>query len=346
MGDESVEKNTSENRKKTASFFSIVIPLWNREDCIKRCLDSIFAQDFDDYEVVVVDDCSEDNSLKIVESYSDPRLRVVRHKENRGVCAARNTGTSTAVGKWIVSLDTDWVLLPAALKFLAEMASEATPDIGVIGGYAISDTGATTPEKPFPTGPFGFVEYLKWLDLPGTTDYQPCRRKEVFDTVAWPTDRRLETQFHMHVARRWKMWICAEVIAVTHTDCANRFTSDDSVEGLRRRISMAHFIAVDSEEIVKEFGSELLCYAPNQYFRILYRACYHYFWAGKRLRGLRFGVKALLRKPWAIQIPGIMVVGLLGPNAMSKVRKWPVLKSIYRTFYRFSFRKSKTIVLL
>ncbi len=319
MTKELTQNSRRSSMKMQTPFFSIVIPLWNREDCIKRCLDSIFAQDFDDYEVVVVDDCSEDNSLKIVESYSDPRLRVVCHKENRGVCAARNTGTGTAVGKWIVSLDTDWVLLPAALKFLAEMAEKAPPDVGVIGGCAKNDKGDIWPEKLPPEGPFGFIDFLKWKNSSGATDFQPCRRREVFKTIQWPTDGRLERQFHMKVAKLWKSLISREVIAMAYTDSPNRITSDNSNQGISRRLKQAPYLAKDNEEVLQNFGQDIKHYAPILYWQLLSKTAVYNFQAGRRVRGLKYAIIAILHKPWRLEMYGLILVGMIGPVFLIRV---------------------------
>ena len=75
-------------------WISIVIPAWNREDTIARCLDSILAQRFTDYEILVVDDGSTDGTADIVRSYDDLRVHRIQHDRNRGSYAAR----ATAIG--------------------------------------------------------------------------------------------------------------------------------------------------------------------------------------------------------------------------------------------------------
>lgn len=104
MDDKINKKQEQDNKKVSYPFFSIVIPLWNRQDCIQRCLDSIFSQNFKDYEIIVVDDCSDDGSAAIVKQNNDPRLIYMRHDTNKGVCAARYTGTAAAAGKWTVEV--------------------------------------------------------------------------------------------------------------------------------------------------------------------------------------------------------------------------------------------------
>ncbi len=91
---------------------SIVVPVYNAEPYIDKCLDSIRNQTFTDFEVLCVDDCGRDNSVAVVEKYAelDPRFTLIRQKENRGPGAARNLGMRLASGKYITFLDSDdWV---------------------------------------------------------------------------------------------------------------------------------------------------------------------------------------------------------------------------------------------
>lgn len=93
---------------------SVVIPLYNKESIIERSLQSVLSQDYDDFEVVVVNDGSTDRSMEIVHSIEDHRL-VLIEQENGGPSKARNTGVKNAKGEWIVFLDADDELLPGAL---------------------------------------------------------------------------------------------------------------------------------------------------------------------------------------------------------------------------------------
>lgn len=93
---------------------SVVIPLYNKEPIIEKTLKSVLSQDYSDFEVVVVDDGSTDNSVVIVESIGDPRIRLIK-QENGGPSKARNTGVKNAKGEWIVFLDADDEFLPNSL---------------------------------------------------------------------------------------------------------------------------------------------------------------------------------------------------------------------------------------
>lgn len=83
--------------------FSIIIPVYNVEEYIKKCLDSIFAQSEKDFEVIVVNDGTKDNSMNIVKNYD---VKII-NQENKGLSAARNRGVKEAIGEYIIFLDSD-----------------------------------------------------------------------------------------------------------------------------------------------------------------------------------------------------------------------------------------------
>lgn len=100
--------------------FSIVVPVYNVGLYLKECLDSVVAQSYSDFEVLLIDDGSKDDSGAICDLYceKDSRFKVI-HKKNAGVSAARNDGISTAVGTYLLFLDSDDYLLPDALMLLS-----------------------------------------------------------------------------------------------------------------------------------------------------------------------------------------------------------------------------------
>ncbi|MBD5226218.1 MAG: glycosyltransferase [Bacteroidales bacterium] len=90
---------------------SVIIPVYNVENYLEKCLDSIINQSFKELDIIIVDDGSTDNSGKICDRYasSDPRIRVI-HQKNKGVASARNTGISISVADTIAFVDSDdWI---------------------------------------------------------------------------------------------------------------------------------------------------------------------------------------------------------------------------------------------
>lgn len=93
---------------------SIVVPTYNRARYVIQAIDSVLAQTFRDYEIIVVDDGSTDNTKEILQSYND-KIRYI-YQTNKGVSAARNTGICVAKGEWIAFLDSDDIWLPDKLE--------------------------------------------------------------------------------------------------------------------------------------------------------------------------------------------------------------------------------------
>lgn len=95
---------------------SILIPTYNRAYIIREALHSAFAQTFQDFEVLVIDDGSKDITCEVVQEHRDPRLRYIRHDENRGCSGAYNTGFREATGEYISFLDSDDLWKPDKLS--------------------------------------------------------------------------------------------------------------------------------------------------------------------------------------------------------------------------------------
>ena len=114
---------------------SIVIPVYNKAEYISDCLESLLQQDFDDFEIVAVNDGSTDDSGKICDEKAteDTPIRVI-HTENGGVTAARRKGVEQAKGEYIMFVDADDKLLPNAIKTLYKAIIDSNAD-EVIGTY-------------------------------------------------------------------------------------------------------------------------------------------------------------------------------------------------------------------
>jgi glycosyltransferase involved in cell wall biosynthesis len=117
--------------------FSIIIPVYNSERCLIECVQSVLKQDFKAWEIILVDDCSTDKSNQICLSLGkeNEALKVIRHKENSGVSASRNTGIDAACGEYIIFLDSDDCLFNGCLNGIAKLIGEKTDLDVIIAGY-------------------------------------------------------------------------------------------------------------------------------------------------------------------------------------------------------------------
>lgn len=132
-------------------FFSIIVPVYNVEKYLDRCLDSLQKQTFADFEVVLVDDGSKDSSNAICRAWleKDARFRLVE-KKNAGLGYARNTGLDNAVGTFVVYVDSDDYLVPDALEKIHKRLEMTGADLCYYGHITYSASGmvyGTPPEK-------------------------------------------------------------------------------------------------------------------------------------------------------------------------------------------------------
>ncbi len=95
---------------------SIVMPNYNGAKYVKETIESVLAQTYQNWEILFVDDCSTDNSIEIVKSYDDPRIKVYKNEVNSGAAASRNYALREATGKWVAFLDSDDLWLPDKLE--------------------------------------------------------------------------------------------------------------------------------------------------------------------------------------------------------------------------------------
>ena len=112
---------------------SVVLPAYNRAGAIRGAVESVLRQSFTNFELIVVDDCSTDATAAEVAEIADPRVRLIRHAENRGASAARNTGIREARGPWVAFQDSDDEWLP--LKLEKQMARLMAPGAEYVAAY-------------------------------------------------------------------------------------------------------------------------------------------------------------------------------------------------------------------
>ncbi|MBA4384745.1 MAG: hypothetical protein C0410_08415 [Anaerolinea sp.] len=118
---------------------SVVMAVYNCQDFLPEAVESILSQTFGDFEFLIVDDCSTDDSLTIALDYQkrDARIRIHRHERNTGIVGARNTGLKLAQGKYIAWMDSDDVSMPERLE-KQFLFMESHPEVGVSSANAIA----------------------------------------------------------------------------------------------------------------------------------------------------------------------------------------------------------------
>ena len=143
---------------------SIIIPLYNKEASIATALRGVLAQTFQDFEVVVVDDGSTDGGAAVVETFDDPRIRLIR-QENGGVSAARNRGIAEARGEHVAFLDADDEWMPEFLEEIAALIAEYPECRARATNYVFNSNGVKSPtilrKMPFAEGRGVLTNYFE-----------------------------------------------------------------------------------------------------------------------------------------------------------------------------------------
>jgi glycosyltransferase involved in cell wall biosynthesis len=132
--------------------FSVIIPVHNRAHLIARAVNSVLAQSFADFEVIVVDDGSTDDPRSVVETIADPRIRFLR-KENGGGGSARNAGLDAARGRYVAFLDSDDEFLPNNLATLKRLLDGTTNTVAYARMIVDRGNGRSMIKPPRPLRP-------------------------------------------------------------------------------------------------------------------------------------------------------------------------------------------------
>lgn len=176
------------------AFFSIVIPLYNKENFIENTIKSVLNQSFTDYELIIIDDCSSDNSLKIASQFIDDRIIIINHENNKGLSASRNTGIRNSNSKYVAFLDADdlwknnfleeiYTLINTYLE--ASLFATNFEEIITTKIIVLPTNGSEKLDKNSVIDDF----FLQSLQQPLYCPSGFCAKKEVFDKVGFYNEK-------------------------------------------------------------------------------------------------------------------------------------------------------------
>lgn len=193
---------------------SVVMPVYNTAAYVGQAIESILAQTYANFEFIIVDDASSDNSVEVVRSYVDERIRLIINETNQGISRTRNRGMEVAQGKYIAIFDSDDISLPYRLERQVSFL-EKNPDFGLVGGgvVPINEQGQVIGEQwRYTEAP----EELPVLLLFGNYFAQPAvtlRASVVADQQYDPSFVTAgDYEFWTRVARRSKVWNLPETM--------------------------------------------------------------------------------------------------------------------------------------
>lgn len=204
---------------------SVIIPIYNVEQYLKECIDSVLAQTVSDYEMILVDDGSPDNCGMICDEYAakDERIRVI-HKENGGLSSARNAALDIATGKYIFFLDSDDLIEPNLLETVIPSMEEGY-DLVAFGLRGFYDDGSVVTDLPREKGSWLLDSEKKRKDfiheilVQGRIGWEACLRA---------FRREMIEQNHLHFADNRRIFAEDLYFSLCYCAHAKRILSLDS----------------------------------------------------------------------------------------------------------------------
>jgi glycosyltransferase involved in cell wall biosynthesis len=230
--------------------FSVVICTFNRAEILPRAIESVLAQTFPDFELIVVDDGSTDATGDLVRAATDPRVRYVR-QDNQGLSAARNAGVGASSGRYVVFLDDDDIAMPI---WLERFAAATTDDPAVVcaGEVVRTDDGTVLDTRlPAPLGP-AYADYSGYF-LAGTF----AVRRDAYDAVGGyhvGLPHLHQNEFFLRLmpacrARGWEVVTVAEPVLLRHALGDRR----EGVQNTRNLVvAMGYVLDEHGEQIARD----------------------------------------------------------------------------------------------
>jgi len=174
--------------------FSVVIPAYNYAQYLPLAIESVLAQAGDDYEIVVIDDGSVDNSPAVAADYSRRFLGLLRYirQDNRGPAAVRNRGVAETSGEYLIFLDADDKLLPRALEHFREIIrTQSHPDFAFGGHVSVQVNGTRKEHRPRPLSGDNQRDFIRYLRKQfGISNGSAIMARRIFDRVRYPEHLR------------------------------------------------------------------------------------------------------------------------------------------------------------
>jgi glycosyltransferase involved in cell wall biosynthesis len=290
---------------------SVVIPTYNRPQFVRSAITSVLNQTFQDFEIIVVDDASTDNTPEVVSGFNDTKIKYIRHEINKGGSAARNTGIRTSSAEYIAFLDDDDEWLPDKLKKQVELLNISSPNVGGVytGFFKINKASGKIIGQSIPLGEGGFIDDLIEDNRIGTTSTHLLRR-ECFEKVGL-FDENLPS------SQDFDMWV--------------RLSKEFHFEFIKEPLVKYSFhekrISTDIEkkikgiEIILERYGQLLSSNRRSHSQSYLSLGILYCYNGNTKKGRESLLKAIKLYPYEIRTYFYLALSLLGANAFKKLGK-------------------------
>ena len=277
---------------------SVILPAYNRAHTLKRAIDSVLTQDYPDLELIVVDDCSVDNTQELMLSIKDDRLHYVRLPENKGIAVARNTGLGYATGEYIAFLDSDDEWLANKVSLQAKTLEGLGPDTGLIYTNGYNFTGGSKKLCVTDLGGSRVIYGPKERDrgiFPGRIMFTPpsswMLSRKTIDETGWFEENMAaweDCDYFARVAFKYDIYFLDHPLVLWHEES--------------NRLSLISERLQESKEVYLSKHLSLLKKDKEYLFRFYKTMAKDWQRLGNRKKSFEFLVRALEVKPFALSV--------------------------------------------
>ncbi|SMC40372.1 Glycosyltransferase involved in cell wall bisynthesis [Oscillospiraceae bacterium] len=233
---------------------SIVVPVYNVEKYLRECVDSILAQTYHNFELLLVDDGATDSSGEICNEYaeSDPRIQVF-HKENGGLSDARNYGIDRIKGDYITFIDSDDFVGKEYLDILIRMAEEHKADISAIGTIVFEDDGeipdcTVSDDIIVETADEAIIDMLLRKNF-GLSAWGKLYASDLFDQIRFPAGKIYEDLFTTP-------YVAKESKKIVFSNSRQYYYRQRSNSIVHSKLSQKDYVIFEGHERLREFMKE------------------------------------------------------------------------------------------
>lgn len=265
---------------------SVIIPSYNREKTIERAVMSVLNQTYKDLELIVVDDCSKDNTVEVLKSIKDDRFKIIELEKNSGACVARNVGIENAQGDYIAFQDSDdeWLLD----KLEKQMAIFEKVKVDLV--FCAFNRFGLGEDLTYPELPEGIVERKVLLEDSRISTQTLIGKKECFENVKFDPEmpRLQDYDITIRLSKKYSIYFVNEPLV-------NMYVQNDSISISKNKMIRAETIIFskykDDIEKYKDFKYHNMLGLASAKRKSGYKSSYEY----KTLYKMKPSVSSLLK---------------------------------------------------
>lgn len=316
--------STTDNDQTTLPGVSVIIPAFNYAEYLSFAIDSVLAQDYPIFELIVVNDGSTDATPQVLDQYQD-KIRAI-HQENQGLPTARNTGIQAAKFPLLAFLDADDAWRPGLLMKIARALQSLPPETGIVAclSRTINHAGQTIRTRPA-TASTAHLREIYWHDIllktrfgsSGLTVARACFEKcGLFDTTLNSSEDR---DMWLRIAEHFRVFLIHEDLALIRRHDRNMSTNPDRMKTNMLRVIKSALNRTASPDKAARLKAKTLSYC-------FFETAWMYHNAGQHRQAVKDIIRSLLLHPFPISTKDVEQPALFRCRALIRFLIAPILK--------------------